>query len=72
LSAGKFYILRNCGDIPRVIVPVMQSYVLAGHFHWHQRLVRAIKENALIYAVGAVIGLILLIFLVAKEGIRDP
>jgi len=55
-----------------VIVPVMQSYVLAGHFHWHHRMIRAVKENAIIYGVGGIIGLILGIWIAAKIGIKDP
>jgi len=55
-----------------VIVPVMQSYVLAGHFHWHHRMIRAVKENAIIYGVGGIIGLILGIWIAAKIGIHDP
>jgi len=41
------------------IIPVMQSYVLAGHFHFHERLIRALKENLLLYAVMGIAGGIL-------------
>lgn len=50
-----------------LVVPIMQSYVLTGHFHWHQRLLRAIWENITIYAVGAVVGFVIVIFLLIKK-----
>src|SRR5678815_1147003 len=43
--------------LQRVIVPLMQSYVLAAHFHPGQKFVRSLKENIGLYAAGAIIGI---------------
>ena len=54
----------------RTITPIMQSYVVAYHFHFHERLIRAIKDNLLIYGIAGGLGLILIIWVLIELSIH--
>ncbi|KAK5581266.1 hypothetical protein RB653_001297 [Dictyostelium firmibasis] len=50
-----------------LVYPLMGSFVLAGDFHLSGRITRSIKENAYLYLVFGVIGLIIMIWLLAVK-----
>lgn len=69
-----YYVLVRIFQFPahlliRAIIPLMQSYVIAAHFHWHQKLIRALIENSILYGVGAIVCLGLAIWLIVKENL---
>ncbi len=51
----------------RLILPLAQSYVLAGYFSVWKKLLRAVIENAVFYATLLVIVVILLVYVVVIE-----
>jgi len=49
------------------VYPMLQSYVLAAHFHPRERCIQALKENGLLYGLLALGGVILIIWAWAKQ-----
>eukprot|EP01118_Nematostelium_gracile_P009721 TRINITY_DN3277_c0_g2_i4.p1 TRINITY_DN3277_c0_g2~~TRINITY_DN3277_c0_g2_i4.p1 ORF type:complete len:497 (-),score=77.49 TRINITY_DN3277_c0_g2_i4:29-1519(-) len=43
----------------------MQSYVLAAHFTFYERFIRALKENLILYAVMGLAGVVIIIYVVS-------
>ncbi|KYQ90103.1 hypothetical protein DLAC_08688 [Tieghemostelium lacteum] len=52
-----------------LVYPILSSYVLAGDFHISERISTAIKENIYLYLIFAVIGFIILIWLLAVKNL---
>ncbi|KAN0014781.1 hypothetical protein ACTFIU_001099 [Dictyostelium citrinum] len=50
-----------------LVYPLMGSFVLAGDFHLSGRITRSVKENAYLYLIFGVIGLIIMIWLLAVK-----
>ncbi|EAL65433.1 hypothetical protein DDB_G0284019 [Dictyostelium discoideum AX4] len=50
-----------------LVYPLMGSFVLAGDFHLSGRITRSIKENAYLYLIFGVIGLVVMIWLLAVK-----
>ncbi|KAN0047504.1 hypothetical protein ACTA71_001886 [Dictyostelium dimigraforme] len=50
-----------------LVYPLMGSFVLAGDFHLSGRITRSVKENAYLYLIFGVIGLVIMIWLLAVK-----
>eukprot|EP00164_Ancoracysta_twista_P004568 GFYU01006166.1.p1 GENE.GFYU01006166.1~~GFYU01006166.1.p1 ORF type:complete len:731 (-),score=190.61 GFYU01006166.1:304-2496(-) len=48
------------------VYPILQSYTEAGEFNFSGKFVRALKENIIFYAIGGLIGLVLLIWIAVQ------
>lgn len=53
-----------------VVYPISQSYVVAAEFTIHERFVRALKENLILYSVMGFVGLVFLGWLLAYSKIN--
>ena len=51
----------------RLVLPLGQSYVMAGYFSVGKKILRALVENAIFYATLGIIFIILLIYLVVVQ-----
>eukprot|EP01125_Pyxidicula_operculata_P015045 TRINITY_DN5084_c0_g2_i1.p1 TRINITY_DN5084_c0_g2~~TRINITY_DN5084_c0_g2_i1.p1 ORF type:complete len:694 (-),score=119.01 TRINITY_DN5084_c0_g2_i1:253-2334(-) len=52
------------------LYPIMQTYVTSGEFHPKRKLLSAIKENLIFYAIGAVVLVIVFVVLcIIKQGL---
>ena len=61
----QLFLLACC----RIVLPLGQSYVLAGYFSVGKKILRALVENALFYITLFIIFLVLFIYLVVVEKI---
>jgi hypothetical protein len=56
--------------IIRAVLPLSQEYENSGEFTFKQRMKKSIIVNLLIYAVGAFLGLIWIIYMLIEDGFQ--